>query len=98
MLAYLLRRLLLIIPTLFGILALNFFIIQVAPGGPVEQLLAKIQGNAQATGSRITGGGSEVPPESRPIRLDNGLVSGPASCAPNVPLRSVFVTGKLTRA
>jgi microcin C transport system permease protein len=60
MLAYLLRRLLLIIPTLFGILALNFFIIQVAPGGPVEQLLAKIQGNAQATGSRITGGGSEV--------------------------------------
>jgi microcin C transport system permease protein len=60
MLAYLLRRLLLIIPTLFGILALNFFIIQVAPGGPVEQLLAKIQGNVQATGSRITGGGSEV--------------------------------------
>src|SRR6202521_2199417 len=60
MLAYLIRRLLLIVPTLLGILALNFFIIQVAPGGPVEQLLAKIQGNAQATGARITGGGSEV--------------------------------------
>ncbi len=60
MLAYLIRRLLLIVPTLFGILALNFFIIQVAPGGPVEQILAKIQGQAQATGSRITGGGSEV--------------------------------------
>jgi len=60
MLAYLARRLLLIIPTLLGILALNFFIIQVAPGGPVEQMLAKIQGQAQATGSRITGGGSEV--------------------------------------
>ena len=60
MLAYLLRRLLLIVPTLFGILALNFFIIQVAPGGPVEQILAKIQGQAQATGSRITGGGNEV--------------------------------------
>ena len=44
MLAYLARRLLLIIPTLLGILALNFFIIQVAPGGPVEQMLAKIQG------------------------------------------------------
>ncbi len=60
MLAYLIRRLLLIVPTLFGILALNFFIIQVAPGGPVEQILAKIQGQAQATGSRITGGGNEV--------------------------------------
>jgi len=60
MLAYLIRRLLLIVPTLLGILALNFFIIQVAPGGPVERLLAKIQGNTQATGSRITGGGSEV--------------------------------------
>jgi microcin C transport system permease protein len=60
MLAYLIRRLLLIVPTLFGILALNFFIIQVAPGGPVEQILAKIQGQAQATGARITGGGSEV--------------------------------------
>ena len=60
MLAYLIRRLLLIVPTLLGILALNFFIIQVAPGGPVEQLLAKIQGNVQATGARITGGGSEV--------------------------------------
>jgi microcin C transport system permease protein len=60
MLAYLIRRLLLIVPTLLGILVLNFFIIQVAPGGPVEQLLAKIQGNAQTTGARITGGGSEV--------------------------------------
>ncbi len=60
MLAYLIRRLLLIVPTLLGILALNFFIVQVAPGGPVEQILAKIQGQAQATGSRITGGGSEV--------------------------------------
>ena len=60
MAAYLVRRLILIVPTLLGIMALNFFIIQVAPGGPVEQLLAKIQGNAQATGARITGGGSEV--------------------------------------
>lgn len=42
MLTYLLKRILLIIPTLFGILALNFFIIQLAPGGPVEQMSAKI--------------------------------------------------------
>jgi microcin C transport system permease protein len=62
MIAYLVRRLILIVPTLLGILALNFFIIQVAPGGPVEQLLAKLQGNAQASGARITGAGSELLP------------------------------------
>jgi len=41
--AYLLRRLLLIIPTLWAIITLNFFIVQVAPGGPVDQALATIQ-------------------------------------------------------
>ena len=41
MLAYIIRRLLLIIPTLFGILVINFIIIQAAPGGPVEQMIAK---------------------------------------------------------
>lgn len=40
MLAYIIRRLLLIIPTLFGILLINFIIIQAAPGGPVEQAIA----------------------------------------------------------
>ena len=60
MIAYLLRRLLLIVPTLLGIMVLNFFIIQVAPGGPVEQILAKIQGQTHDTGSSLTGGGSEV--------------------------------------
>ena len=42
MLAYIFRRLLLIIPTLFGILLINFVIIQAAPGGPVEQMLSLI--------------------------------------------------------
>ena len=41
---YILKRLLLIIPTLLGILIINFFIIQSAPGGPVEQMVASIQG------------------------------------------------------
>ena len=40
MLAYILRRLMLVVPTLFGIMVLNFFIVQAAPGGPVEQMLA----------------------------------------------------------
>lgn len=41
---YVLKRLLLIIPTLLGIITLNFFIIQSAPGGPVEQMVAKLSG------------------------------------------------------
>lgn len=44
MFAYILRRLALIPLTMFGIIALNFAIVQVAPGGPVEQVLAKVQG------------------------------------------------------
>lgn len=44
MLSYILRRLLLIVPTLFGILLINFIIIQAAPGGPVEQMIAKLEG------------------------------------------------------
>ena len=59
MLAYLVRRLLLIVPTLFGILLINFLIIQAAPGGPVEQMIAKLEGFEGAT-SRIAGGGAEV--------------------------------------
>src|SRR5690554_2779647 len=57
--AYLLRRLLLIVPTLFGILLVNFVLTQFLPGGPVEQIIAQLEGEAAATG-RITGGGGEV--------------------------------------
>ncbi|PSL15180.1 microcin C transport system permease protein [Marinobacterium halophilum] len=53
MAAYILRRLLLIIPTLFGILLLNFVLVQFAPGGPVEQTLAQLQGFGDAAGNRI---------------------------------------------
>jgi len=45
MLAYILRRLLLMIPTLFGVLLLTFIVIQFVPGGPVEQLISQIQGH-----------------------------------------------------
>lgn len=41
--AYIIRRLLLIIPTMFGIMVINFFIVQVAPGGPIEQTIARWQ-------------------------------------------------------
>lgn len=46
MASYILRRLLLIIPTLFGIMLLNFAVIQFAPGGPVEQIIAQLQEGA----------------------------------------------------
>ena len=42
--SYILKRLMLVIPTLLGIMTLNFFIIQAAPGGPVEQMIAKLEG------------------------------------------------------
>ncbi|MEM9043184.1 MAG: microcin C ABC transporter permease YejB [Pseudomonadota bacterium] len=56
--AYILRRLMLIIPTLIGIMLLNFIIIQFVPGGPVEQILTQIkEGGGQGAGERFTGGG-----------------------------------------
>ena len=57
MLAYIVRRLLLVIPTLFGVMVLNFIIIQAAPGGPVERILAELEGTAVAATTRIGGGG-----------------------------------------
>jgi microcin C transport system permease protein len=64
MLNYFLRRLLLIIPTLLGIMAINFAIIQLAPGGPVEQIIAELtHGGGDATG-RFTGGGGDVARQS----------------------------------
>jgi len=56
MYAYILRRLALIPLTLFGIIAINFAIVQIAPGGPVEQLLAQIKNTAVAATARIGGG------------------------------------------
>lgn len=44
MLSYIVRRLLLIIPTLWAIITINFFIVQIAPGGPVDQAIAQMQG------------------------------------------------------
>lgn len=59
MLHYIARRLLLIFPTLLGIMILNFIIIQAAPGGPVEQLIAQIQGHNQDTTSKFSSTGTD---------------------------------------
>ena len=55
MFAYFIRRMALIIPTLLGIMVLNFFIVQIAPGGPVEQVIAQLSGTAIDATARISG-------------------------------------------
>ena len=58
--AYFIRRLLLIIPTLWAIITINFFIVQIAPGGPVDQAIAAIEFGNQSglPGSTAEGGGA----------------------------------------
>ena len=55
MLRYIARRLLLIFPTLIGIITINFFIVQLAPGGPVDQMIATLTGQDVSATSRIAG-------------------------------------------
>ncbi|MCV6823335.1 MULTISPECIES: microcin C ABC transporter permease YejB [Halocynthiibacter] len=57
--AYILRRLLLIIPTLFGIMVVNFTLVQFVPGGPIEQILAELEGEGDAFAT-ISGGGGDA--------------------------------------
>lgn len=57
--AYILRRLLLVIPTLLGIMVINFALIQFVPGGPIEQIIAQIEGGGDVF-EGISGGGSEL--------------------------------------
>ncbi len=54
--AYILRRLLLMIPTVFGIMLVSFVIVQFAPGGPIERVIAQLQGTDVAATARIGGG------------------------------------------
>ena len=60
MLAYAFRRILLIIPTLFAIILVNFVIVQAAPGGPVDQLIAELKGTAGTGLGQVAGGGGEL--------------------------------------
>src|SRR5689334_16215736 len=61
MTGYIARRLLMMIPTLFGIMVLNFAIVQAAPGGPVERMVAHLTDitSADAT-ARFSGGGGDM--------------------------------------
>ncbi|PZQ49432.1 MAG: microcin ABC transporter permease [Rhodovulum sulfidophilum] len=55
--AYILRRIALIIPTLFGILLVNFVLTQFMPGGPIEQIIAQVQDDSGNQSGRFGGGG-----------------------------------------
>ena len=58
MLAYIARRILLMVPTVFGIMLISFVVVQFAPGGPVERIIAQLQG--LDGGNRLGGGGAEI--------------------------------------
>ena len=75
MLAYIARRLLLIVPTLFGIMVVNFAIVQVAPGGPVEVMIARAKGSAVEATARVSGGTGET---ARAGPLERGVGPGAA--------------------
>ncbi len=77
MAAYLLRRLLLIIPTLLGILLVNFIIVQAAPGGPVERVIAQLKGHGGDATARFTAAGpGEI--ASAPLRTNTTISATPS--------------------
>ena len=57
MTAYIIRRFLFMIPTIFGIMLVSFSVVQFAPGGPVERVLAQLSGTDTGATSRISGSG-----------------------------------------
>jgi len=65
MFAYIVRRLLLIIPTLFVIMVINFAVIQFAPGGPIEQTIARLRGTDVAATQRVSGSQGEISPQAQ---------------------------------
>jgi microcin C transport system permease protein len=84
--AYIVRRLLFMIPTMFGVMLVAFVVVQFAPGGPVEQVIAKLTGAETGATSRISGsaggdfgsrgtvqGGSQVDSATSKYRGAQGL-------------------------
>ena len=67
MLSYIFRRLILIVPTLIGIMCINFFLVQFVPGGPIEQIISDLEKNSSFLDS--IGGGSQE------VRTSDGLES-----------------------
>lgn len=57
---YILKRLLLMIPTLLGVMLLTFVVVQFVPGGPIEQIISQLENGGNDAGSRVGGGGSDT--------------------------------------
>jgi microcin C transport system permease protein len=79
MTAYILRRLLLIIPTMLGIMLVTFVIVQFAPGGPVERLIAQLSGTDPGATAKFSGGGGDFAGNSRPGQAMPGDVAAAPS-------------------
>lgn len=72
MASYIVRRLLLIVPTLLGIMLISFLVVQFAPGGPVERVIAQLQGMDVSATARISGGGGDFGGGSEPGASSSG--------------------------
>jgi microcin C transport system permease protein len=70
--SYIARRLLLMVPTVFGILLINFAIIQFVPGGPVERMIAQLQGQGTEATARIGGGNADMAAQTGDISKYRG--------------------------
>jgi len=86
MISYLARRTLLIIPTLFGIILLNFIIVQFAPGGPVEKTIAKLQGFDVGATERVSGGTKDNINIQENLILSNNKYVGAQGLDPEIIL------------
>lgn len=73
--AYIARRILLMIPTLFGILFVSFIVVQFAPGGPVERVIAQLSGADTGGTSRISGGSGDLAARAGPTGAAADAVS-----------------------
>jgi len=81
MLAYILRRILLMIPTLFGIMLISFVMVQFAPGGPIERIIAQVQqGTDTSATARISGGsGGDFGGQSQQMQAGSAVADGTVS-------------------
>lgn len=74
--SYILRRLLLIIPTIWAIITINFFIVQIAPGGPVDQIIAEMSGmGSNMIMERLSGRGAQEVDDGGESRDDSAAGS-----------------------
>jgi hypothetical protein len=74
--AYILRRLLLVIPTLFGVMVINFALTQFVPGGPIDQIKARFEGEGDSI-QNLSG------TEGAGVQEQDSAMSAPAACHPS---------------